>query len=64
MLSAVSAEWELPPDEHEEILAGYHLLPVLMEARDISRACVWLASDDGARVTGSIIPLDAGLVSK
>ena len=46
------------------MFAEYHLLPTLVEARDISRACVWLASDDGARITGAIIPVDAGMVTK
>jgi hypothetical protein len=35
-----------------------------MEARDISRAYVWLASDDCVRVTGAIFPLDAGFIAK
>ena len=64
MLSALADEWELPQDQYEEAFAEYHLLPTLLEARDISRACVWLASDDGMRVTGSIIPVDAGLVTR
>ena len=64
MLSALADEWQVPQDQYEEAFAEYHLLPTLLEASDISRACVWLASDDGLRVTGSIIPVDAGLVTR
>jgi SDR family mycofactocin-dependent oxidoreductase len=64
MLKGVAEEFGVPLDKHEEEFASYHLFPVLMEARDISEAYVWLASDAGTRVTGSIIPLDAGFVTK
>ena len=64
MLGAVAKEWELPAETYESVFVDYHLLPTLMEARDISRACVWLASDDGARITGAIVPVDAGMVTR
>lgn len=64
LLLAVADEWDLPHDSYEQTLADYHLMGVLMESKDISRACVWLASEDGDRVTGAIIPVDAGAVSK
>ena len=64
MLSAIAEEWQVPADEYEEAFAEWHLLPTLVDARDISRACVWLASDDGLRITGSIIPVDAGMVTR
>ena len=64
MLSDLAKEWQVPADSYEQEFAGYHLLPVLMEPSDVSRACVWLASDDGVRITGSIISVDAGFVTK
>lgn len=64
MLKGVAEEFNVPLDRFEEEFASYHLLPVLMEARDISRAYVWLASDDCARVTGAILALDAGFTTK
>lgn len=64
MLVEVARAWEVPEDEYERVFADYHLLPVLMEARDISRTCVWLASEDGERITGSVISVDAGFVTK
>jgi SDR family mycofactocin-dependent oxidoreductase len=62
MMVEVAREYSL--DSYEETFVGYHLLPTLVEARDVSRACVWLACDDGARVTGAIIPVDAGMATK
>jgi SDR family mycofactocin-dependent oxidoreductase len=64
MLKGVAEEFGVPLDTHEQEFASYHLLPVLMEARDISRAYVWLASDDCERVTGAILALDAGFTTK
>ena len=64
MLRGVAIEWDVPLDSYEEVFAEYHLLPTLMEARDISRACVWLASPDARRATGTILSLDAGMVVK
>jgi NAD(P)-dependent dehydrogenase (short-subunit alcohol dehydrogenase family) len=64
-LGDLAKEWDVPEgSSYEQVFAQYHLLPVLMEARDISRACVWLASDDGARVTGAVVSVDAGFVTK
>jgi SDR family mycofactocin-dependent oxidoreductase len=64
MLRGVAVEWDVPLDQYEEVFAEYHLLPTLIEARDISRACVWLASPDARRATGTILSLDAGMVVK
>ena len=64
MLKGVAEEFGVPLDRHEQEFASYHLFPVLMEARDISRAYVWLASDDCIRVTGAIFSLDAGFIAK
>lgn len=64
MLRGVAIERDVPLDSDEEVFAEYHLLPTLVEARDISRACVWLASPDARRATGTILSLDAGMVVK
>jgi SDR family mycofactocin-dependent oxidoreductase len=64
MLKGVADEFGVPTDRYEQEFASYHLFPVLMEARDISRAYVWLASDDCVRVTGAIFSLDAGFIAK
>nr|WP_090343198.1 mycofactocin-coupled SDR family oxidoreductase [Mycolicibacterium malmesburyense]CRL74111.1 oxidoreductase, SDR family [Mycolicibacterium malmesburyense] len=35
-----------------------------VEARDIANAVAWLASDDARYVTGTVVPVDAGLLNK
>jgi SDR family mycofactocin-dependent oxidoreductase len=64
MLRGVSLEFGVDPERMVEEFVQYHLLPVLIEARDVSRAYVWLASEDGARVTGIALPVDAGFVTR
>jgi len=64
LLKGVANEWNVPLDEHEEEFAAYHLLPTLMEASDISHACVYLASAGSRRTTGSVLSVDAGMVVK
>jgi SDR family mycofactocin-dependent oxidoreductase len=64
MLRGVSAWFGIDLDEHLETYGAQHLLPALTEPRDVSRAYVWLASDDGVRVTGIALPVDAGFVAR
>jgi len=64
MLSGVAEEFGVPLDGYEQEFASYHLFPQLIEARDVSRAYVWLASEDGVRVTGIALPVDAGFITK
>ena len=35
-----------------------------VEARDVANAVAWLASDDARYVTGTVVPVDAGLLNK
>jgi len=35
-----------------------------VEPRDVSNAVLWLASDEARFVTGSMIPVDLGLLNK
>jgi len=45
--------------------AWTHVLPVdMVEAIDISNAIAWLVSDDARYVTGTIVPVDAGMLNK
>jgi NAD(P)-dependent dehydrogenase (short-subunit alcohol dehydrogenase family) len=64
MLRGVAEEFGVPLESYEQEFASHHLLPALMEARDVSAAYVWLASEDCARVTGTILALDAGFTTK
>jgi SDR family mycofactocin-dependent oxidoreductase len=48
-----------------ERFATLNLLPIpWVEARDISNAVLWLASDEARYVTGVTLPIDAGLLIK
>jgi (+)-trans-carveol dehydrogenase/(-)-trans-carveol dehydrogenase len=52
-------------DDFEVASAGMHALPVpWAEPLDISRALVFLASDDARLITGVPLPIDAGLLVK
>ncbi|MGE4425568.1 MAG: mycofactocin-coupled SDR family oxidoreductase [Solirubrobacteraceae bacterium] len=64
LLKGVAKEWDVPLDEHEETFAQYHLLEGLIEASDISEACVYLAGPGSLRTTGTILSVDAGMVVK
>lgn len=64
MLQGVAEDYGVDLDGYEDVFASYHLFPTLMKARDISRAYVYLASEDGERITGIAMPVDAGFVTK
>jgi NAD(P)-dependent dehydrogenase (short-subunit alcohol dehydrogenase family) len=61
---AVAATIGSALEDYETSSRSYHALRTLVDARDVSLACVWLASDEAARVTGAAIPLDAGFVAR
>jgi SDR family mycofactocin-dependent oxidoreductase len=45
--------------------AWMNALPVdMVEAIDISNAIVWLVSEDARYVTGTVVPVDAGMINK
>lgn len=52
----------------EEVTPAFRALNLLdipwMEPQDISNAMLWLASDDARYVTGTTLPVDAGLMAK
>jgi len=48
-----------------EIIGQFHLLPKpLIEARAVSNAVLFLASDEAQYITGAALPVDAGAVAK
>lgn len=53
--------------EHSPELAGslINAMPVeAVDARDVSNTIAWLVSDDARYITGTVIPVDAGLINK
>lgn len=61
---AVAAAIGSALEDYEASSRSYHPLQTLIRARDVARACVWLASEDAARLTGAAIPVDAGFVAR
>ena len=52
-------------EDAKEIFLALHMLPVeWLEARDISNAVLWPASDEARYVTGVALPVDAGALQK
>jgi len=52
-------------DDAAEALVGLNALPIpWVEARDVSNAVLWLASDEARYITGVALPVDAGFLQK
>jgi NAD(P)-dependent dehydrogenase (short-subunit alcohol dehydrogenase family) len=64
MLAGVASVLDTSVAAYEQLTAHYHPLGGLVDAADVAAACVWLASDDSARVTGTAIPVDSGFTAK
>lgn len=48
-----------------EVIGQFHMLPVpFFEARAVSNAVLFLASDEAQYITGAALPIDAGAVAK
>ncbi|ORW72762.1 mycofactocin-coupled SDR family oxidoreductase [Mycobacterium saskatchewanense] len=52
-------------DDAAKIIGQFHMLPVpVIEARAVSNAVLFLASDESEYITGAALPVDAGAVAK
>ena len=52
-------------DDAAEIIGQFHMLPKpVIEARAVSNAVLFLASDEAQYITGAALPVDAGAVAK
>jgi (-)-trans-carveol dehydrogenase len=48
-----------------KVIGQFHMLPLpLIEARAVSNAVLFLASDEAQYITGVSLPVDAGAVAK
>jgi len=64
MLHAVATALDSTVEAYEQQAVRYHPLGALVDAEDVAAACVWLASDESLRVTGTAIPVDSGFTTK
>ncbi|BBY24796.1 oxidoreductase [Mycobacterium stomatepiae] len=52
-------------DDTAAVLGHFHMMPVpVIEARAVSNAVLFLASDEAQYITGAALPVDAGAVAK
>lgn len=64
MLAGVAAALDTTVELYEQMSVPYHPLGSLVDAEDVAAACVWLASDESRRLTGTALPVDCGFTIK
>jgi NAD(P)-dependent dehydrogenase (short-subunit alcohol dehydrogenase family) len=64
MLAGVAGMLGVGADDYEALSLPHHPLGSLVTAGDVAGAIVWLASDAATRLTGAIVPIDAGFTSR
>lgn len=60
MLHGVAGMLGIELSDYEALSLPHHPLGTLVDAADVAAAILWLASDHAARITGGVIPVDAG----
>jgi NAD(P)-dependent dehydrogenase (short-subunit alcohol dehydrogenase family) len=64
MLHGVAQMLGVGIEDYEALSLPNHPLRTLVNAADVAAAIVWLASDAAARITGAILPVDAGFTTR
>jgi NAD(P)-dependent dehydrogenase (short-subunit alcohol dehydrogenase family) len=64
MLAGVAGMLGVDLLDYEALSLPHHPQGALVAAGDIAAAIVWLASDGAARLTGAVIPIDAGFTAR
>jgi len=60
MLAASAAIYDLPDPA---AFAEHHRIPRLLRAEEVAAAIAWLCGPDTAGVTGTVLPVDAGMTA-
>jgi NAD(P)-dependent dehydrogenase (short-subunit alcohol dehydrogenase family) len=60
MLAGVAGMLGVDAEDYESLSLPHHPLGTLVAAGDVAGAITWLASEAATRVTGAVIPVDAG----
>jgi NAD(P)-dependent dehydrogenase (short-subunit alcohol dehydrogenase family) len=64
MLNGVAEMLGLGLEDYEMLTLPHHPLGSLVDADDVAAAVTWLASEAATRVTGAVIPVDAGFTAR
>jgi len=51
-------------DDYEGLSLPHHPLGSLIVGADVAAAVSWLASEAAARITGAVLPVDAGFTAR
>jgi NAD(P)-dependent dehydrogenase (short-subunit alcohol dehydrogenase family) len=60
MLAGVAEMLGLELSDYEALSLPHHPLGELVKAADVAQTILWLCSDAAARITGAVVPVDAG----
>jgi NAD(P)-dependent dehydrogenase (short-subunit alcohol dehydrogenase family) len=64
MLAGVAGMLGVGAADYEDLSLPHHPLGELVTAADVAAAITWLASDAACRLTGAVIPVDAGFTAR
>jgi NAD(P)-dependent dehydrogenase (short-subunit alcohol dehydrogenase family) len=64
MLHGVAGMLGVDYADYEALSLPHHPLGTLVTAEDVAAAICWLASDQAPRITGAVIPVDAGFTAR
>jgi NAD(P)-dependent dehydrogenase (short-subunit alcohol dehydrogenase family) len=64
MLAEIARSLDVPVAEHETTFVRDQPMNALVEPHDVAGAALWLASDESAQVTGSVVTVDGGFTTR
>lgn len=64
MLAGVAEMVGVGAEDYEMLTLPHHPLGTLVDAADVAAAVLWLASPATTRITGAVIPVDAGFTAR